>query len=484
MVGVALVDDSIPLESIHDRERHRELVVKANIFTKTVEALPPLLYAGDVLRLHRVQLQQWKGEMQLMGRRSSSYVVIRKSFSTSQFEYLHSSKKNAYVPDDKERGTFESMWKWGQHRLLSYPTMKAETVYRLQQMPLLENETNTCRLDEEKQGRDLTVLVTAVIPIDRSQMIQPQGFLRVWDGTGVPVCDPLTAPSEVLGETGDPPSAVLARIAFVIQAIKAKIKDIELDVPKAVTGRVSNVAVWEKSHWSLVQQTVHAGSFIRLRNVKEGCLQNGGPICLMVLSKSYLTPLPDLTFEVVQLLLNHALRLSRQDPLNPQSGLLPFRLGVALAGEIESVSCQHEQLPRSKCRHVTDLLRRPPPALFTGLFHIVGVIPSLDNIATSGVVNRIFVHTDTNGYRYSFGLRIRDESGDFDVILDNDAGEIVFGMKAAEAFADPLMAMHTLKERLVENRNWLISLRSYGCLEATFLIADSISDPRERSRRS
>jgi hypothetical protein len=43
--------------------------------------------------------------------------------------------------------------------------------------------------------------------------------------------------------------------------------NITMEIPKTLCGRISNVVIWEKSHWNLISEDVPVGTFLRLRNV-------------------------------------------------------------------------------------------------------------------------------------------------------------------------------------------------------------------------
>ena len=40
-----------------------------------------------------------------------------------------------------------------------------------------------------------------------------------------------------------------------------------MKIPISLSGRLSNVVIWEKSHWALIQKHIPVGTFLRLRNV-------------------------------------------------------------------------------------------------------------------------------------------------------------------------------------------------------------------------
>ena len=40
-----------------------------------------------------------------------------------------------------------------------------------------------------------------------------------------------------------------------------------MEIPISLSGRLSNVVIWEKAHWALIQKQIPVGTFLRLRNV-------------------------------------------------------------------------------------------------------------------------------------------------------------------------------------------------------------------------
>jgi hypothetical protein len=153
---------------------------------------------------------------------------------------------------------------------------------------------------------DVTLLVCAILEMapEKRSSATPRGFLRVWDGTGPPTSDPF--PDDCISNgynasrDGDPPSCVVEKLAGIVQELRRIRQNPNLQEPKALTGRIGNVAIWEEPFWELVQKAVKVGSFIRLRNVHDTRIPNGIRRYLMVFAKSYLTPLPNMTYEVAE----------------------------------------------------------------------------------------------------------------------------------------------------------------------------------------
>ena len=270
--------------------------VTAVIFTKSNLELPKFQRMGDVLRLHRVHLQIWKGDVQLTGKRHTSFVVIRKTAGTALTDvatrtatsqvteetktnstagwHVLPTARNEYSFEESDEERSQNLWHWGQTLLREQPTM-IQTEHRF----TIADLGNLTDQDEEKRrDRDLTVMVTAQIPFlaEALTAITPQGFLRVWDGTGQVPSDPLPIPTLEAKETqrtGDPPAAALTRIASIVQQLKtdsAHVGDAAMkamETPESLCGKVANAVIWETAHWELVTKHVPVGSFIRLRNV-------------------------------------------------------------------------------------------------------------------------------------------------------------------------------------------------------------------------
>jgi hypothetical protein len=71
---------------------------------------------------------------------------------------------------------------------------------------------------------------------------------------------------------GEPPPEALTRISSIVQRLQET--NHAMEIPKALCGRVSNVLVWEESHWEFIRQSAPVGTFLRLRNVDIRKWQN------------------------------------------------------------------------------------------------------------------------------------------------------------------------------------------------------------------
>jgi hypothetical protein len=136
-------------------------------------------------------IQEWKGDVQLLGRRASSYVVVRPQSSESNapvddWSIISTAKGGTtFGAEDTERAA--ALWHWAQARLASHPTLKPSTKMKLSDLSRQDQREAT----EENHG-DLTVMVSAILPVPDGLKTAstPLGFLRVWDGTGTPTSDP------------------------------------------------------------------------------------------------------------------------------------------------------------------------------------------------------------------------------------------------------------------------------------------------------
>jgi hypothetical protein len=300
MVSLGLVDDSLQVSA------EQVQVLGMNIFAKDKIRLPDVKCCGDVLRIHRAKLQWWNDELQIMGQKATSYLVFRKNTNDNDTDLScvvsSPSRKCSVKKGDETR--FPELWNWGQKRIYSHPTVKSDNLWTLADSQYFGTSLTGSTIEDE--GRDLSVMVTAIIKgsPDASANGRPIGFLRVWDGTGSTPYDPYpiaeSAQNIVLKE-GDPPPAAIAKLCEIVAQLR-KTRQGDLLTPEAVAGRVANVAIWEEPLWELIQLTLKPGSFLRLRNVQEKELPGGGMKCLNAHSKSHLTPLPDMTYEVVHLI--------------------------------------------------------------------------------------------------------------------------------------------------------------------------------------
>jgi hypothetical protein len=301
---------------------------------------------------------------------------------------------------------------------------------------------------------------------------------------------------------------VIGRMATFIQEREMKAED-PIEPPKSLCGKIVNVAVWEEPHWAFVRKRLQPGSFLRMRNVSESDLYNGLSV-LSAHSRSWFTSLPERTYEVRQLLLEHRLRVRRRDPFNPQCGVMPLTssngghdsvvAGVPLVGllpvvhlsrptdtplvvstAIESNEKDTGTQGAQEAEEMTfdDGLARcmndAAPQVFTVRFKVTRFSPCpidgddglkglcADDVKNGGKIYRMVAHLDDGNVQIQ--------------ALSNDAvGRALFGMEAETACKLNLNEASTiLKSILQPNRWWSGVIHSAEINGQIFFLLGSIS---------
>lgn len=505
MLSALLVDDSLSTNNNGDPQNLPVQSISLIIFAKSKDQLPILRCAGDIIRLHRVKVQKWNDEYQLLGLRYSSYVVCRATsldpLKTRNEDYVFLRvSKNDWNPTEDEKVPFRTLWIWAQNRIRTYPTMNKDRVFKIGDLPSPSARINPIEVSNGRiNDGDVTVMVSAVIDYSPQTTLTPDGkpcgFLRVWDGTGISHSDPLPTDTVFARDSvrdGDPPRSAVIRVADIITKKLPNLRE-----PKALIGRITNVLVWEKCHWDLVKEVVTVGSFIRLRNVQDEMIPESDSRCLQVHVKSSVTPLPDFTYEVLQLLVDHDQRIVRHDPINLDSGLLPLKANIRSIDDSSRHGLGVQQnLHRSSApvqsdtaatvtvtdgiyKNLYDLVSGPIGSSFEGLVEIVDLIPSFGDL--SGSVSPVIVSTDSDScetFEYRFALRIVGEQQAHSSEVSNDAssrdqanmspidaiaaggvGTSLFGMTAQKASENPPAALFNCK-RVLDDRICIVKVRS------------------------
>jgi Telomeric single stranded DNA binding POT1/CDC13 len=519
IMSLALIDDSFQLceNALSDSAFVHSVTI--NIFVKPNERdrLPMVRYAGDVIRLSNVKVQQWNDEYQLVSTRASTFVVLRRNSPNSNDtnpEMYPANDENVLM-SDMEWEHMLDMWHWAQRRFLLHATMKIAHRFRLSDMRMPDSTQVELYGDESTRG-DLTVMVTSVLPIPSEQLsgVTPRGFLRVWDGTGVPKSDILPIDTEQARESvrqGDPPSVCLIKISEIIVKLQDLRKNPDLQPPKALSGRVANVAIWEKQHWDLINEgIVSVGSFIRLRNVQDSLFKDKMFRCLHVHEKSSFTPLPNLTYEVLHLLEEHNNRLLRKEPTNPDSGILPLfaeiqeqvlqpsnnhvstTLTSVVAHEDPSSSITETStatkgkavsLAPTSYRSVNDFMVAPMRSVFVGNVIISWLYPDQSSLLARGFESICPIKANVTGRFYRFGLQLQQACEDhkINVIVSDDRcfvepsiGEVLFGLSATTAISNPAEAVSNIEVHLCKSI-WKVQISSVMYNGKKYFLLDSLS---------
>ena len=310
---------------------------------------------------------------------------------------------------------------------------------------------------------------------------------------------------------GDPPSEALQAIANAIGCIQQSADDGDnassLESPKSLCGRVANVAVWEEPHWDLVAEILQVGTFVRLRNVHESRMYNGlrckfehlilfssMPIALLTLvtllglmiqHKSGLTPLPNNTYEIKQLLKDHQQRVLRKDPYNPQSGVLPLdgeavsEAGPATVEDAMDVDDLPVDTAQDGFAPIARCISEPAPSSFKVKFHITGTISGGDD--RSNKMQRLCTARPRgNGVQFQFAVSVNDETAAIDALVSNEVGEDLFQLEAADVMEIPASdADAIMKEVTSEEKLWKGEIRSIEVNGSRFFLLMSVAPVHE-----
>jgi len=189
-----------------------------------------------------------------------------------------------------------------------------------------------------------------------------------------------------------------------------------LHPPKALCGKVANAVIWEESYWEMIQRYISIGSFIRLRNVEVREWKYIGVVSVMVTDRSWLTPIPEDSFEIGSLLREHHKRVQRNE-YNPDSGILPI-----------SVAENSDRANRVG-KGIVSFASNPESTSFVGLVHLGNTHPKYD-----WDLKKFCVRShDGSTFAYQFGITLCDNSGMVDVVVGNLPGETIIGMPASVA---------------------------------------------------
>ena len=163
----------------------------------------------------------------------------------------------------------------------------------------------------------------------------------------------------------------------------------------------------------------------------------------MASSKSWITPLPDCTFEIAQLLRDHGARVQRKEPFNPRSGVLPLAgpnqqtpqtnpteaTTVVPASEppvaTTPMDGRQDDLPAAV--GFTDCIENDPPSSHTVEFRVMRTSPPIESDLSC-------LCTIHDGTMYGFVVHLKDDTGtQLDAIVSNESGEALLGIAATNA---------------------------------------------------
>lgn len=485
MLNVTLLDESSL--SSKDGDENGLAPISLLIFCRSRSQLPDLRRAGDILRLHRVVVQKYQEEVQLMAQRSTEFTVYRGSINATQFDpaAIFSSSNNSMSVGDETR--FHSLRKWGSFCLANHSTIKGTQLRRLEQV-LHQGDARTAASDTEQDlTGDFTVMVTAILPFPanlKTPML-PCGWLRVWDGTGVSDSDryPLAAlaPSQ---PNNDPPSQALTAISKIKESRDGRP---QMNTPQRLCGRVVNVVIWETSHWDVLTKhnNLKIGDFVRLRNVKEIYLTEFFPRdvairCLHAQCKSWVTPLPADNFEVFDLLAAHSKRISRKHPPNPKSGVLPLDQSSPTGDSALTLSNAVARPPAitnfvgASYSSLRRFMGGRAGAHFVGNVRVKASFPAVSGTSDMGCLCQTVGGSDRR--RYRFALSLNDGKRTVLAVVSDAVGAQLFGMPADLACGNRSDAAYeSLSSSIRAQRLWEVGIRSTELNSEKYFFLTSIS---------
>mmetsp|Transcript_39941 Transcript_39941/g.96365 ORF Transcript_39941/g.96365 Transcript_39941/m.96365 type:complete len:1004 (-) Transcript_39941:2686-5697(-) len=387
------------------------------IFAKDKADFPQISKAGDILHMHNIFLDEWNGRVQISGRKDrSSYVVVRNK-EGGDWKVIPTAK-DEFCFDENDEKKSQTLWHWTQHFLQQHSVIQNEKSFTLQQMVGLPEGNNS--------DKDMVVMVSGLFsfPPEQQDGRTPYGILRIWDGTGQSTSDPL--PMQLVAarhaqRKGDPPPEALKKISDVIGALVAAngVQDVHKkgwQPPKALCGKVANAVVWEETYWDMIQKNLSVGSFVRMRNVEVRPWKYNGIMSIMVTDRSWLTPIPDESLEIGDLLRDHDMRVKRNE-YNPDSGILP------------PSKVENKRRKDDIGKELVSFASNPEVASFVGLVKLGETYPKYD----WDLKPFCKLSSDGSTFAYQFAITLSDESGTIDVIVNNSSGEAIIGTPASLA---------------------------------------------------
>jgi hypothetical protein len=290
--------------------------------------------------------------------------------------------------------------------------------------------------------------------------------------------------------TGDPPVEAVAKIAAIVEAHKEAANLRDLQVPVSLCGRVVNAFIWEVENWELVHSAVRIGNFIRLRNVAHGQKSDPRkvPITLLCCKRhpmiysyflftvlvppgidihahSWITPVPNMCYEIRTMLEEHDQRSRRNDSFNPSAALLPIVDGSH--GE----AVQQRPAPPTPPRDLGSFACSPALGKFTGTVHLRLACPEL----ASDPGRMCKPKGDRTGVAYRFGVKIWQDPPcpSICVLMGDSAAEKLLGMSAAETLTS--LSGGQCAPLLDPNILWNVTLRSVAYEGVKYIILSEIT---------
>lgn len=197
----------------------------------------------------------------------------------------------------------------------------------------------------------------------------------------------------------------------------------------------------------------------------------------MVHPGSSLTPLPGMTYEVRVLLEQHRERITRNDPFNRQSGVLPLSQGDEQATEGTDKAFV-SAADHAESRHLTvhtlaHCVAAPAPSVFDVEVRVRATIPDVgaECVNLRNVCRKDHTSSD---HVFRFALRLVDNSREIDAIVSSDVGESLFGASASDVWRQPHEFAGILRGILLGNALFMATIRSVEIDGAKYFVLESI----------
>ncbi|CAI5733633.1 unnamed protein product [Hyaloperonospora brassicae] len=158
VMTISVMDESCPT---------RAQAIQINVFWPTIAQMPKIKYVGDIIRFHKVKIQEYQGNIQgLSVPRATRYLVLRET-DDRKLEQLTCSETWTFEPSDEERT--RQLIQWAKKVLAKDVSLPPGCP----QAPKL--------LTELKVAEDFIDLVVRVLHLDDTT--EPTRLI-VWDGSG------------------------------------------------------------------------------------------------------------------------------------------------------------------------------------------------------------------------------------------------------------------------------------------------------------
>ena len=199
---------------------------------------------------------------------------------------------------------------------------------------------------------------------------------------------------------------------------------------------------------------------------------------LRVASKSWLTPLPANTFEVLDLLLAHSKRITNNHPTNPKSGVLPLggpnpqqnNASDSGGGVVRRPAINSSRKTYSS---LSELVGERTGGIFVGNVHIQATLPAVSRAADIGYLCPVVRGSETRGYR--FAVSLNDGRRSVMAIVSDAVGSQIFGMSADEASGNRSNAAYEVLSCIQDCQQWKAEVRSGIMGGEKYFLLNSIS---------